>query len=1254
MRIVAVRGEGLASLAQRFEVDLEVEPLRSCGLFAITGPTGAGKSTILDAICLALFDELPRMDAADKQVIVDASGSGKIQYNDVRRILTHGLASAFAEVDFVGQDGREYRSRWEVRRARQRADGQYQVQSLTLTDLKSGHTIGDKKKNTLDEIKRRVGLDARQFRRAVLLAQGEFDTFIRADAKDRATLLERITDTEIYAELSQAAYAKAKEERENVADLQSDAEACVALLDDEREEQKRLIAQAKADLDASETAKQLAESARRWYSAAHELKDSLLQAEKVLKTAMESEAASAPDRDLAEITRRGLAARAEVLAFQSSSERLTEAKLKFDAAGQRHDAIIIERDSAIHASEEARRCFEVAAKAYDDIGPQLDEAKRLDTLIDKLRSETAFAGAALEDISDRVDARRSALQRTHEQESEAKNQLDEIEKSLLENAGNERLASRVEEALDDLKSLQTHRDEAANLQKKIADCTSQRAAFGESLLSLEMSLEDFKESEGVLSVGITSLETEIGQIDLAAEEARRTAATELLSIVEAAVRTCGDGTKTREGITLEEKEQIRLRAVLEESATRVQNVSADIPVLRARLEEARRGLELWNAVESEQAEALRLSLVNGEPCPVCGSVDHVWREVDESLHHRAEEVRQRVSDLDGEVDSLLIEKSSAETKVEESEAALERSVAHYKVLNDDFSAVTEAWKESRRQVAKHCEELNLAALALPDSPSDPRCIDGLEAFRPGVATLARELRERLNAANDAQKRHRELFSNRERVREDIERSKVEFDSQKAQDASLERDIGLLGEKQRAAVDSSEGVVSRLHSVLLPVTPDWLRLFDGNPDSVTTLCRDKASQWKRLTGDAAELSKKVAGLEQLEREFAVELKSLEERQGDADKAHARAEHDLNDLLETRKGVIEGRPDGEVRSEYREAKENAEVAHWEAERKKNEVSHQVQAAATNLANSSDALEAATSDEKSMHDALSVKLRELNLALNEARAAASRGEEWLQNELSRLDALRDTTKAAEQVVNERRGALKKHESTEKPALDEAQIPNAIADAVAVRAAAFELFQSATQALKRDDEARSRRVEIDVKLEDARRRSEVWEKLDDLIGSANGAKFRTFAQSLTMAKLIELANAHLDEFQPRYELRQVDGNELVLQVIDRQMADEVRGIHNLSGGERFLVSLALALGLASMSTSRGVKVGSLFVDEGFGALDSESLIIAIDTLERLQRTGRRVCVISHVEEVKERVPVRVEVAPVGGGHSEVRIVAV
>ena len=161
----------------------------------------------------------------------------------------------------------------------------------------------------------------------------------------------------------------------------------------------------------------------------------------------------------------------------------------------------------------------------------------------------------------------------------------------------------------------------------------------------------------------------------------------------------------------------------------------------------------------------------------------------------------------------------------------------------------------------------------------------------------------------------------------------------------------------------------------------------------------------------------------------------------------------------------------------------------------------------------------------------------------------------------------------------------------------------------------------------------------------SERWAKLNELAGSADGAKFRRIAQGYTLDILLNYANVQLRELTRRYRLERVPET-LALQVIDRDMCDEVRTVHSLSGGESFLVSLALALGLSSLSSNR-MRVESLFIDEGFGSLDAETLRVAMDALESLRTQGRKIGVISHVQEMTERIPVRICVNRAGNGRS-------
>ena len=163
-------------------------------------------------------------------------------------------------------------------------------------------------------------------------------------------------------------------------------------------------------------------------------------------------------------------------------------------------------------------------------------------------------------------------------------------------------------------------------------------------------------------------------------------------------------------------------------------------------------------------------------------------------------------------------------------------------------------------------------------------------------------------------------------------------------------------------------------------------------------------------------------------------------------------------------------------------------------------------------------------------------------------------------------------------------------------------------------------------------------------------WAKLNKLIGSADGAKFKVIAQSYTLNLLLLHANKHLSYLSKRYKLQQVPGT-LALQVVDCDMCDEIRTVYSLSGGESFLISLALALGLSSLS-SNNLKVESLFRDEGFGSLDAESLRTAMEALEQLQMQGRKIGVISHVQEMSERISVQVQVHKKVNGKSVLSVV--
>ena len=161
-------------------------------------------------------------------------------------------------------------------------------------------------------------------------------------------------------------------------------------------------------------------------------------------------------------------------------------------------------------------------------------------------------------------------------------------------------------------------------------------------------------------------------------------------------------------------------------------------------------------------------------------------------------------------------------------------------------------------------------------------------------------------------------------------------------------------------------------------------------------------------------------------------------------------------------------------------------------------------------------------------------------------------------------------------------------------------------------------------------------------------WDNLHLLIGSADGKKYRNFAQGLTFELLVGHANRQLQKMSDRYLLIRDKKEPLELNVVDNYQAGEIRSTKNLSGGESFIVSLALALGLSQMA-SKNVRVDSLFLDEGFGTLDEEALDTALEALSSLQQSGKLIGVISHVSSLKERIGTQIIVSPQTGGRSHI-----
>lgn len=269
--------------------------------------------------------------------------------------------------------------------------------------------------------------------------------------------------------------------------------------------------------------------------------------------------------------------------------------------------------------------------------------------------------------------------------------------------------------------------------------------------------------------------------------------------------------------------------------------------------------------------------------------------------------------------------------------------------------------------------------------------------------------------------------------------------------------------------------------------------------------------------------------------------------------------------------------------------------------------------------------------------------------AAEKATRDQEAKVHELEKQSA---TTKAKRYQITERVNELahqlgKREPVTAAIIAELEQTARRVSDELAAQQKSAGMFE---ERRNNDDEARKRRESSGEELKAAEVEALRWGRLKELIGSADGSKFARFAQSLTLRQLISLANQHLQVLAPRYRLIAAEGTELDLRIVDLYQANVDRPMESLSGGESFLASLALALGLSELA-SRHHPIDSLFIDEGFGTLDSETLEIALSALENLRASGKTIGLISHVELLKERIATQVRVVRGAAGTSRIEV---
>lgn len=1216
MKILSVSFKNLNSLRGEFRIDFDSSPLADSGLFAITGPTGAGKTTLLDAITVALYNKIPRFE----------------KIGNTYDIMSRHTGECWSEVEFE-TNGKRYRSKWSVHRAGRKPEGAIQPDKMELCNALTGEIFGGHRKTeSLKLIEQITGLDYEQFLRSVMLAQGEFSKFLKADAKERSELLEQMTDTFIFSRISQFIFEKTREEKKKLDDFDLILGQFKSLSDEEIEE--KFKAKVEEEDKLSEFKKQEVEQRDfiGWFE-----RRKTLEAEQEKLAGSKAAWQEAFDVFAPALKKLNLHRKAQPYAHILQQLMQTEKEKEIELS----DKVQCEEDLSILVTMEE--------KAFS-----LKDAAQLD--LEKAEQESSLRLPLIEEairLSDLLIIKKNEVKRIGDQkesnEQKKKTSALELEANTIQTRTSKEALRQV---LDWLKDHETRKEmdagEALLAQQvtrltALMDTRTRLQAEGLTLEaqeeSLSQSAENLKREQKDVEVSISRLEKEIGESDqmialLCAEKTAEQIQIELQELpqriadVREQARLSGEYVllqKEIENKKLSVKEQQDLLAVIKREGEQTKELLAEaeshLLVLNELLEKEKLLLEY---------SAHRHLLADGEPCPLCGALEHPFatHEPVSGLKDRenARNVQQqKLNDLKAKIDlqrSDFIEKNhqkqTSEKQAEQWMQQLQNLGADFKKGISSFEnppAITqqESWQQLHQNLTGQ-----LVSLQNTWQKLKPLLLQRQER-ETSLQNLNNEQligRNKLEAANESLSKLNERKS----------KLQQELGDNSSNEATLIREItaftlpfGLAWDgKQTADLTAS----FRFYKEEYRVNSDRAKALDAEIDRFLLAEKHLTQQINQLGEEASALEK---ALERLEAESRDLEKQIFGFTGDANPAETKKH-----LLETEKQAREN--------------EKSTREHWQKlvdERKETE---------GKLKNLNDKISGLDLRLSACEKELDEAVKKEGFATTESLAAALLLPDEAISLMEQEKQLDQREKELDALTAKNNQDLELHLQHQPAGTDEQSSREQLAGLLVK----LEEGNRAVGALVRELQEDARRKQDQAaKLEEQKRQQGVfqrWQNLNILVGSADGTKFRNFAQGLTLGHLTTLANRHLARFSPRYLLAKKNGDNLELEITDAWQADIARPISTLSGGETFLVSLALALGLSDLASNK-VQIQSLFIDEGFGTLDAETLDVAMDALENLREAGKSIGVISHVEAMKERITTQIQVVRTAGGYSSIEI---
>lgn len=1216
MRILQLRFKNLNSLAGEWSIDFTNPAYVSSGIFAITGPTGSGKTTILDAICLALYGQTPRLKTISKST---------------NEIMTRNTVECFAEVVFESQVGR-FVCHWSQRRAYRKPDGDLQPPRHEISDFVSGKVLENKLHKVTEKVIQTTGLDYSQFTRSILLAQGDFAAFMNANADERAPILEKITGTAIYSEISKKVHERNTDEAGKRKELKDKLGNLDILSPDKIAELRRTYEETEAEVRHLVWDQALLRQAAEWAQNISRLEKEIAELNEQKGFLEEKQSKAVPH-----LTR--LHNARKCLPFEEVFGKLLSSR----GLVKRYEG---EREAAKgRLNATSADCIE-SARAYE-------EAKtRLDTLRANLEEEKPVL-LKVRDLDIRI-------MQTNQQIEEKKTEIKSLEEKI------QKLQRSISDAKRICSEKKTHLSQAsAYLKEHEVDSrlTEILSGLGERMGQYEHLTKLLQANRGLLASRKAEvsrlMEADHSQAKLLAEtEQAFKKATEAFEKIRAANdlhldyrgpgfwRACASSLKERRSRI---ESEIKIHQSIEKIGEKIRELTEQRALLDLELEKKKEVLscmkekqhlkgEVLAKIETnleilyriESLEEARNHLLDGEPCPLCGSLDHPytggnvpcsdevkseWGKIKEELRVLSDQINLQevsVSELEAEIRSNVESETERNDQIRElfegselgfddvgvvtNTRVLKNSLAHALVLCDFHYTWCSEIFESSEMMEQRLKDAHDALSRAKDRLARVRTLSSNTEIELKMrSNVLTELEDQVATnAYDQTVLHQELsaalhdfgidftkIKTPADILQSLEKRKKGFEKNFNQQRDLENQIQLINNdivnNQNQLKENENSTASLLLGIV-----EIERINSG-------LSLERYERYGTKNPDIEE--KKIAdNLKFVETEFQNAFGTVKEHKTRIESLQEQITDITGKLEEARTSI------GDLETMFFEGIQSAGFS-GEEEFISARVPHD------QFAN----LEKMESD-------LLFEERDLLSKINDRTTILS------------LERSRDLTeKSLDTLIEEISGC----EST-------------IADL-------NQKLGSISQVLQNHDRMMAQQNEIVQNLEKQEIECLRWERLHDLIGSSDGKKFRVFAQGLTFDRLIAQANRHLRKMSDRYLLMRGANSSLDLDIMDNYQAGEIRSTKNLSGGESFIVSLALALGLSGMA-SRNVRIDSLFLDEGFGTLDNDTLEIALETLSTLQQEGKIIGVISHVPALKERISTKIVVEKITGGISILR----